>query len=53
MIDNEGDFLEVNNASELLEWQKQLIDERLNDYYLNPIDIMDFDKTIDDIEKSF
>jgi hypothetical protein len=43
---------EVENTAELGSWQKQLIDERLNDYYQNPTALMDFDKTIDDIEKS-
>jgi len=43
---------EVENVGELASWQKQILDERLNDYYQNPTDIMDFDKTLDDIEKS-
>ena len=43
---------EAENMVELASWQKQIIDERLNDYYNNPIDVVDFDKTIDDIEKS-
>jgi hypothetical protein len=43
---------EAENVVELTLWQKQLIDERLNDYYQNPTTLMDFDKTIDDIEKS-
>lgn len=43
---------EVEHIAELAPWQKQLIDERLNDYYQNPNDTMDFDKTIEDIEKS-
>lgn len=43
---------EVENIAELASWQKQLIDERLNDYYQNPEDVMDFDKTLDDIEKN-
>jgi len=43
---------EVENVVELSSWRKQLIDGRLNDYYQNPTDMMDFDKTIDDIEKS-
>ena len=43
---------EAENIVELASWQKQIIDERLNDYYNNPIDVVDFDKTIDDIEKS-
>jgi hypothetical protein len=43
---------EVENVKELMPWQKQLLDERLDDYYQNPTSLMDFDKTIDDIEKS-
>ena len=43
---------EVENVVELAAWQKQLIDERLNDYYQNPTNMMDFDRTIDDIEKT-
>jgi hypothetical protein len=43
---------EVENVKELVSWQKQILDERLNDYYQNPTDMMDFDKTLDDIEKS-
>ena len=43
---------EAENIVELALWQKKVIDERLNDYYNNTSDIIDFDKTIDDIEKS-
>lgn len=43
---------EAENLIEFAPWQKQLIDERLNDYYQNQTDVMDFDKTLDDIEKS-
>ena len=35
----------------LKDWQKEIIDERLRDYYKNPDDVIDFEKTIDDIEK--
>ena len=42
---------EANNNIELATWQKQIIDERLTDYYNNPDDVVDFDKTMDDIEK--
>ena len=42
---------EIQKSLELAPWQKQIIDERLNDYYLNPTNVEDFDKTIDDIEK--
>lgn len=43
---------EAENIVELASWQKQIIDDRLNDYYKNPTDVVDFDKTIDDIEKT-
>ena len=43
---------EAENVVELAPWQKQIIGERLSDYYKNPADVADFDKTIDDIEKS-
>ena len=43
---------EIQNNTDLSNWQKQIIDDRLNDYYQNSTDIMDFDKTVDDIEKS-
>ena len=43
---------ESENIIELASWQKQIIDERLTDYYNNPSDVSDFGKTIDDIEKS-
>ena len=43
---------EAENVVELAAWQKQIIDERLNDYYKNANDVADFDKTIDDIEKN-
>jgi hypothetical protein len=43
---------EIENNIELATWQKNILDERLNDYYLNPSDVIDFNKTIDDIEKS-
>lgn len=42
---------EAENVVELASWQKQIIDDRLSDYYKNPTDVTDFDKTIDDIEK--
>lgn len=43
---------ETENVVELVPWQKQIIDERLSDYYRNPSDVADFDKTVDEIEKS-
>ncbi|HWY34925.1 MAG TPA: hypothetical protein VNX68_09775 [Nitrosopumilaceae archaeon] len=43
---------EVENNIGLAPWQKKIIDERLSDYYNNPGNLSDFDKTIDDIEKN-
>ena len=43
---------EAENIAELAPWQKKIIDERLSDYYKNPADVADFDKTIDAIEKT-
>ncbi|MGP8214998.1 MAG: hypothetical protein ACLQQ4_05495 [Bacteroidia bacterium] len=43
---------EAKNLAELASWQKKVIDERLSDYYKNPSDVADFDKTIDAIEKN-
>jgi hypothetical protein len=42
---------EAKNVVELATWQKQVLDERLNDYYANPDNTTDFDKTIDEIER--
>jgi len=41
---------EAENAADLTSWQKQVIDNRLNDYYNNSTDVVNFDKTLDDIE---
>ncbi|NVO02305.1 MAG: hypothetical protein HXX09_06340 [Bacteroidetes bacterium] len=41
---------EAENVVELSSWQKNIIDERLSDYYKSPLDVADFDTTIDDIE---
>ncbi|MBW8330541.1 MAG: hypothetical protein K0M40_00855 [Prolixibacteraceae bacterium] len=39
-------FIEPNSR------QKKILDDRLSDYYQNPSDVADFNKTIDDIEIS-
>jgi hypothetical protein len=44
---------DVDLDEELPQWQKDIIDNRLDGYYKNPTDVMDFDKMIDDIEKRF
>ncbi len=43
---------EAENTVEFAPWQKQILDERLNDYYKNPETLTDFDKTIEDIENN-
>ncbi len=43
---------ESKNNEELSTWQKDILDERLNDYYQNRDQVQDFDKAIDDIENS-
>ena len=43
---------EAQNSLELASWQKEIIDERLNDYYKNPNDVVDFDTTIANIRKN-
>ena len=42
---------EAENVTTLSTWQKQIIDERINDYYNNPNEVTSFDSTMDDIEK--
>jgi len=43
---------EVTNLLELATWQKQILDERLTDYFESPKNVSDFSKTIEDIEKT-
>ncbi len=43
---------EAENVVDLSTFQKQIIDERLNDYYKNSDNVFNFDKTIDDIENN-
>jgi hypothetical protein len=44
---------EENSSSELPEWQKKLLDERLSDYYKNPeSSLTDFDEMLNDIRKT-
>jgi len=43
---------EAEIGIDLSQWQKEIIDERLNDYYTNINDIADFGNTLDDIEKN-
>lgn len=43
---------EVQNNTALTSWQKEIIDQRLEDYYKNPNDVQDFNTTISNIRKS-
>lgn len=42
---------ELKIGEELLTWQKEIIYVRLNEYYNSPGDLLDFNKSIDDLEK--
>jgi hypothetical protein len=44
---------EATNFVELSLGQKQILDDRLADYYNNIGDVAEFDKTLNDIEKTF
>ena len=46
------DIEEANQPDELSDWEKNLIDERLKDYFENPTDVRDIHETIRDIEKT-
>jgi hypothetical protein len=41
---------ETESPNQLSNWQKKIIDNRLNDYYSNPKDVSDFGKMLDDLE---
>lgn len=43
---------EIPNNLDLSNWQKQIIDERLKNYYNNPNESVDFNQTLNAIEKS-
>jgi type VI protein secretion system component Hcp len=43
---------ESENKIELASWQKEIIDQRLEDYYKNPDDVVDFNETMAKIRKS-
>ncbi|MCW2120608.1 hypothetical protein [Flavobacterium sp. 7A] len=42
---------ESKDISELSSWQENILNERLEDYYKNPNDVVDFDTTLDKIRK--
>jgi hypothetical protein len=42
---------EIKSKDELSFWQKELIEVRLNEYYNNPTNVIDFGKSLDDLEK--
>lgn len=41
----------VTNQEDLSPWQKEIIDERIAEYFSNPYEVSDFDKTIDDLQQ--
>lgn len=43
---------EIQINTDLSNWQKQIIDERLKNYYNNPNESIDFNQTLNAIEKS-
>jgi hypothetical protein len=43
---------EVLNFDSLAQWQKSIVDQRLSDYYKTDNSTVDFDQTIDEIEKT-
>ena len=48
---NDLQKVEAESNIELESWQKQIINDRLNEYYANPPNVVDFDKTIDGISQ--
>ena len=42
---------EIKSKDELSFWQKELIEVRLNEYYNNPTNVLDFGKSLNDLEK--
>lgn len=42
---------EAESLNSISNWQKDLIDIRLSDYYNNPTEVSSFDQTLDQIEK--
>ncbi len=43
---------EVEPSTELMSWQKNILDERISEYFDDPENVGDFERTLDDIEKS-
>lgn len=43
---------EVQNNADLANWQKEIIDERVKDYYDNPNDVFDFNQTLKDLKSN-
>jgi hypothetical protein len=43
---------EAINFAEPAMWQKQILDNRLTDYYENCLEVADFDKMLDDMESA-
>ena len=47
---NELEKEEIAQAMELTSWQKEILDQRIAYYTTKPTDVLDFNKTIDDLE---
>ena len=47
---NELEKEEIAQAMELTSWQKEILDQRIAYYTTNPTDVLDFNKTIHDLE---
>lgn len=39
------------NESDVPDWHKEIVNERLENYKSNPDDLIDFDKAMDDLDK--
>jgi hypothetical protein len=42
---------ELKSLKDLESWQKELLDDRVSDYYQNPYNVTDFNDTLKKIEK--
>jgi hypothetical protein len=42
---------ELKSLKDLESWQKELLDDRVSDYYQNPYDVTDFNDTLKKVEK--
>jgi hypothetical protein len=42
---------ELKSLKDLESWQKELLEDRVSDYYQNPYDVTDFNDTLKKVEK--